>query len=212
MEAAFHASHFHSYRFGAAVWIIIRAALLAMTPALMAGCATPVYRPAAPVDPVTVYLADYGRHSSLLLPVNGGRLVEYTYGDWEFYALNKARWDLGVFKLFCTGRACLGRRFVPAVADGELLRRSLGARRLMDLKVERARMEALRDELAGRFHRQAQTMIYSAVHDTHFVMDDSRYWLLNTCNNETARWLRALGCRVPGLPVLSDFRVKDARP
>lgn len=188
---------------------VLRIALAIALPAIMAGCATPVTPPPVPSDAVTVYLADYGRHSSITMPTSDGQLVEYTYGDWEFYALNKARWDLGVFKLIFTGRACLGRRVMPPVAGAEGLRRALGARRVIALAVRRADMEALRDELGGRFHRQAHTLVYSAAHDACFVMDDSRYWLFNTCNNETARWLRKLGCRVPGVPVLSNFRVES---
>ena len=39
-------------------------------------------------EPVTVYVADYGVHSSLLLPTGDGRFVEYAFGDWGYAAQN----------------------------------------------------------------------------------------------------------------------------
>ena len=51
-------------------------------PALcVGGCAATVIPREPAIDPVPVYLADYGIHSSLFLPTPDGRYVEYAFGD-----------------------------------------------------------------------------------------------------------------------------------
>ena len=77
----------------------LRLAMVAVLAALSLGCATRVVPPRAIVSPVTVYIADYGRHSSLILPTDTGCLAEYAYGDWRFYALNQYRWYWGMTAL-----------------------------------------------------------------------------------------------------------------
>jgi hypothetical protein len=37
-------------------------------------------------------LIDYGHHSSLILQDGDGVYWEYTYGDWEWFAMNRSQW------------------------------------------------------------------------------------------------------------------------
>jgi len=53
---------------------------------LAGGCTSTVIPPKRVTDPAAVFLTDYGRHSSLLLPDREGRLVEYAFGDWDWFA------------------------------------------------------------------------------------------------------------------------------
>src|SRR4051794_37158104 len=50
------------------------------------GCGGPVRPPANVRDPVPIYVTDYGRHSTLLLPTDDGRLEEFAFGDWDWLA------------------------------------------------------------------------------------------------------------------------------
>src|SRR5271155_4160027 len=79
---------------------------------ICAGCATHVYPPASPKNPTTIYICDYGIHSSLLLPTGDGQFVEYVYGDWDYAALNKTDplHTLGALAISC--QPALGRRFL----------------------------------------------------------------------------------------------------
>ena len=45
-----------------------------------------------PQDPVEFFLSDQGRHSSLLLPSSTGEWIEFTYGEWEWFAKNNDHW------------------------------------------------------------------------------------------------------------------------
>lgn len=44
--------------------------------------------PIAPLDPVTVHVIESGLHARLVLPL-GDRWVQYGFGDWDYYALNR---------------------------------------------------------------------------------------------------------------------------
>ena len=57
----------------AVFWVFIFPILLA------AGCATTVRPQARPIDPVPVFLTDYGVHSSLMLPTADGNYVDGYY-------------------------------------------------------------------------------------------------------------------------------------
>src|SRR3954451_19457334 len=83
------------------------------------GCAIKIVPPSNPANPVAVYITDYGRHSSILLPMGDGHLMEYSYGDWEFYALNQYKWYIGASKLFFSDGSGLGRRILAHPGDDE---------------------------------------------------------------------------------------------
>lgn len=63
----------------------IVAALLAFS---LAGCTAHVIPPSGLTAPVSVYVLNHGRHSSLVLPGESG-WRRYAYGDWQWYAENR---------------------------------------------------------------------------------------------------------------------------
>src|SRR4051812_45808281 len=79
---------------------------------LATGCATTVRPDAKPVDPVPVFLADYGVHSSLMLPTTDGRYVEYSFGDFGYAALNRGGPHNAIGALLASGQSGIGRRFL----------------------------------------------------------------------------------------------------
>ena len=178
---------------------------------LGSGCATKVMPPSNPVNPVAVYITDYGRHSSVLLPMGDGHLMEYTYGDWDFYALKKYKWYIGATALFVSDGSGLGRRIVADPGDDAALQKQLGSKRLMKVRIEQGKVMALLTELDQRYSKNIETMVYNDYAHIYFVKDESHYWLLHTCNAMTAQWLEKLGCRVNGLAVMSNFEVDRAR-
>ena len=188
--------------------LLKRANLLVLSVvALVGGCATRVVPPANPANPVAVYITDYGRHSSILLPMGDGHLMEYSYGDWEFYALNKYKWYIGASKLFFSDGSGLGRRILAQPGDDEALHKLLGCKRLMRVDIEQSRVSNLLEELDRRYSAKIETMIYNDYGHNYFVKDESHYWLFHTCNAMTGQWLEKLGCKVGGFPVISNFEV-----
>ena len=80
---------------------------------LGSGCATKVVPPSNPVNPVMVYITDYGRHSSLVLPATNGGYVEWAFGDWNWFALGKTSWNYALLAVIWSPQSTLGRRVVP---------------------------------------------------------------------------------------------------
>ncbi|HEV8606584.1 MAG TPA: DUF2459 domain-containing protein [Tepidisphaeraceae bacterium] len=175
--------------------------------ALVGGCATRILPPANPANPVAVYVTDYGRHSSLLLPMGDGHLMEYSYGDWEFYALNKYKWYIGATKLIMSDASGLGRRILPHPGNDEALQKMINSKRLLRIEIEQSRVMELLAELDQRYCSKIETMVFNDYGHAYFVKDDSHYSLFHTCNGQTAQWLRKLGCEVDGLAVISNFEV-----
>jgi hypothetical protein len=182
----------------------LAAACLILT---VAGCATAVRPPADPKDPVVVVLIDYGHHSGVILPEPGGAWVEYAFGEWDYFALNKTDLCTGMIALGCPNQGTLGRRVHPK-ADVRDLMDGVRAEERFPLTVSRERSEALRGRLEERFQRRIDTKVYNPVHQLTFVKDDETYICWNNCNHVTAAWLEELGCEVSGWACFSDFCVE----
>jgi hypothetical protein len=179
----------------------------------LAGCGGTIHPPAHVDEPTVIYAKSEGRHSSILLPAGRahppGTLVEYTYGDWRWFALVQTRWDVALVAMFSSPQATLGRRIVAPPQPGELPDASEGVM-ILPITVDRRRAEALRLTLDARFGRGIETLMYNPTYKTWFVHDAERYHASNNCNHLTARWLRRLGCRVEGATFTNDFRLKGA--
>jgi hypothetical protein len=171
---------------------------------LSGGCATQVTPPKFVRDPVTVYVTDYGKHSSIVLPDPDGGYVEYAYGDYDWFALGDVNLFSGIRAAFASPRATLGRRSFPA-RDGPLAPADLKCEKLAQFPASRARVEALRMNLESIFNRSREKPIHSDFSMLEHVPDPQRYWLFHNCNHATAEWLDALGCKVDGPAIFSNF-------
>ncbi|HWE04826.1 MAG TPA: DUF2459 domain-containing protein [Tepidisphaeraceae bacterium] len=185
--------------------------LLQLLGLLSAGCGATVYSPSNPVDPTAVYFADYGRHSSIFLPVGPAAYAEYSFGDWNFYALGKTSNCDGLAALFWSQSSALGRRYARSTA-GEAEPAHLFQPRIFQVCVARSRMRFVRDRLENRWHAHLETKVYNQTDDTEFVRDSTHYSWLYDCNDWTAQVLRDMGCKVVGVTTLSAFHPGDRKP
>src|SRR5687768_934311 len=140
---------------------VIAGGVVALVGLLGSGCATKIVPPEKPVSPVTVYVSDYGRHSSLLLPTSGGQLMEYAFGDWDYYALKKYRWYIGATALVASDGAGLGRRVLADPGRSDALRAYLKSERVLAVEVEQERVAELVEELELRFARNVGGVVYN---------------------------------------------------
>ena len=173
----------------------------------LGGCQHLIKPPATVSDPVRVFVVDYGRHASLALPKEDTGLVEWSWGDWNWYALERTGAVEGLQALFASPRSTLSRReLAPATDAGELAAR-VGAEQVLALNVERERARALQRQLEARWLRRRQ---WSVTHRSGrvFVPDDARYSLSNNSVHELARWLEALGAEVSGTGVTANFKLR----
>ena len=170
-----------------------RACAWAIALLLLVACQNGVNRAAAPpVDPVRVYVLDYGRHTSLVLPASDGRLVEWFWGDWNWYALNNRGLADGVTALFGSPAATLGQLDLGRPESADVIRGLAGASSITAIDVEHARVEALVAELSGRFERNRESEVLQS-DGRRFVREGGAgYSLSNNSNHAVAGWLRQL--------------------
>jgi hypothetical protein len=170
------------------------------------GCATHVIPPEVVHEPATVYLADYGRHASLILPTAPGTLTEYSFGDWTFYAEAKTTPVNAIAALFWSRQSALGRRWIVDDRDPGELAGQLKAS-VQSFEVERAAASSLTRQLDERYAQHLRTEIFNPSYQTYFVADEEHYGICNNSNRMTARWLGQLGCTIRGPALLSNFVV-----
>jgi hypothetical protein len=171
------------------------------------GCATVVIPPRDVRDPVSVYLVDYGRHSSLVFPEEENTLVEYAFGEWRWFALD----DTGLFAAFralCwSTTGTLGRRYIVA-EDPAGFDAVFAGVLLYEVRVEREAVGVLVRHLDDRWEQQEENMVYNAGYDFYFVPDAQGYHVFRNCNPVVAGWLRDLNCQVRGPALLSNWRLR----
>lgn len=64
--------------------------------------------PAAPGESVAVHVLDYGHHTSLVLPGKDGKLREWFWGDWNYYALKERSIGSALRALVASDSSTLG--------------------------------------------------------------------------------------------------------
>ena len=175
---------------------------------LCAGCSATIIPPPAPNDPVTIAVTDYGRHASLVLPGEDGTgSVEYTFGDWDWFAAGHNGPTDAVQAMLWSKGSTLGRRRVDMLPDSPALKDELLAEKIILLRVPRDRATSVRDALGDGFRLRANQALYNQVMELHFIPDPEDYGLFHNCNHVTARWLREMGCEIRGNPITSKFKL-----
>lgn len=198
--------HVYSYQ---KVFDVMRriSAILIVTLLWCTGCATTVRPQSKPIDPVPVFLTDYGVHSSLMLPTSDGRYVEYSFGDYGYAALNRGGPHNALGALLVSGQAGIGRRFLTVRPGEENPRPAYAPKSFQKFYSNRFEVSALVKELDERYRNGTDKPVLNPITDTVFVKDAEHYSIANNCNHMTARMLRQLGCDVSGDTGTSAFRV-----
>jgi hypothetical protein len=175
------------------------------------GCSTIVRPPTRPLQPVTVYLTDQFIHSSVIMPVEDGRYVEYAFGDWTYAALNRHDPFHTVRALFFSPQGALGRRYLHVDTKSKDLAPELKGITVNKVIVDREQVRALVAKLDAKFvpsRSQAENP------DNHFwwVTVDDSYALWSNCNTLTKSNLRDLGCGVDSRSLFAMYDVKPPAP
>ena len=193
----------------------VRLCLGAFSSVIVTGCTWQVIPPAKVEQPVHIYVSEYGRHTRLALPRDAlgtsgsAQMIEYGFGDWDYYALEDRGPRSALRALFRSRASALSRREVRYQSDPELFRRANFANYAVRLTVGQSQAEALHarlerqwDEL-GRGHRTVR----HSDEGVYLRRSDQPYHVSRNSNHQTAEWLRELGCEVKGVAILSRFEV-----
>lgn len=166
----------------------------------LSGCGYTLNPPALPSNPTQVFLLDHGRHSSLVLPTKGNEMIRYSYGDWDWYALNKRGFRSAGHALLQSSPAALGRQIFYSVPLEESVRRAVqvNIENIISIMVERDRVDLLNTRLEHIFAENRQHIHHNPSYGVDFVPHPAHYSLSNNSNKVVAKWLRELGVEVRG--------------
>jgi len=149
--------------------------------------------------PETLYLLQYstwGHHS--LAFYRDKRLVEFTYGDWALFALNKRdTWTAVSHMLFPTLGA-LGRKVVEWQPHDPIPPLFVDCIQAQPFQADGSQVTFLFDELTQAFESQMEHQVFHEEDGVWFVPYSVPYGFWNNCNHELAKWLVKLGGKVSG--------------
>ncbi len=171
----------------------------------LAGCIHSIRPPADVRDPVSVFVADYGYHAGLILPRGDAQAVEWAYGQWDWFVLNRDEWYRAPGAVLMEQPAALGSREIYAAPTAEELEAELKMP-LTEVEVESSLVEGLRSRLDAIFNRPGASKVYNPKVLMAFVPYPQPYSGSRNCNTMVADWLRELGCDVTGGGSSSSFR------
>lgn len=188
--------------------------LLLLTLATLPGCGMTIYAPDHVQDPVSVFIADHGVHSSILLPREDGSIAQFAYSQWHWAALDQDDWYRSPFALVIPNTGTLGWRDFKGPCDFDCVSdriHTLGRHPPMDalfeVEVERAEAAKVLAALDQRWKSQSNGNVFNEKRGMWWVKDASTYSIAHTCNQEVAEWLRSMGCRVTGMAKTASIKV-----
>jgi hypothetical protein len=170
---------------------------------------TMIIPPQSPERPITSYVLDRGLHSRLVLPNGNGGMVQYTYGDWRYFALQIQTPISAIQALLLPSAGTLGRREFPNERTLKATIQAESGGRLLSIVVAADEVEELRSQLDRRFRQNLDTHVIHRRVGLHFVRDDQAYSFFHNSNHELVQWLKALDCQVDGFITLPNFRVQS---
>ncbi len=193
--------------------LIATLAALAATSAL-AACATtyvvapPPLAPGAARAPVAVL--DHGRHSSLVVGLQDGRMVRYAYGNWRWYAEGKTGAAEGFAALSGQNPAALGRRVMAGPLTAQTLRQQVrvGVEDILLLDVDAAAARRLVDKLDAIAEAGRTRMLTNDAVDLDFFPHPVPYSEAHSSNRVLAGWLREMGVEVDGDGLIADWKLR----
>ncbi|MEM8672874.1 MAG: DUF2459 domain-containing protein [Cyanobacteria bacterium P01_G01_bin.67] len=183
--------------------------LLVVVMFILVSSPTTIIPPASPVAPITIYVTNYGYHGRLVIPTREGQLLQYTYGDWDYFALNRQNLNQAIAALLIPTSGTLGRRKFENLSQ---LQQTLGSNWqdiLLSFEVSSSSVLTLEQSLGVRFKQNIATSVFNPHHGLTFVKDERNYSMFHNSNHELVFWLEQLDCKVRGFVALPNYQVRN---
>lgn len=165
--------------------------------------------PIAPSDPVTVHVVESGLHARLVLPL-GDHWVQYSFGDWDYYARHRQDLYHAVKALVWPTPGALGWGEIESLDQFRAIVEPRGFR-FLSFAASAAQTSQLIADLGDRFEQQtAVGHVFNPKTNLTLAQDERAYALWHNSNHELAQWLEALGCRVDHLWLWREFWLASA--
>lgn len=147
----------------------------------------------------TLYLLRYkswGHHA--LAFYRDGQLTEFTYGDWQLFALMQRDLYTSVKNMLIPTPGALGRKQVHWQKGQDMRPLFFELEKTLSFQVSAHKSQALWQKLNNAFIKGRNQQVLNARDQVYFVPYPVAYSLLNNCNHELVKWLAFLGCEVHG--------------
>ena len=147
----------------------------------------------------TLYLLQYstwGHHS--LAYHRDGLIIEYTYGDWELFALNKRDTFTGIKNMMFPTAGTLGRKaekWQPGLPVCSLFVDCIQA---IPFPAPKDLSQQLFEQLEAAYQSRKNEEILNEDEGVLFVPYPEKYSVAYNCNHALAKWLEQLGGKVSG--------------
>lgn len=147
----------------------------------------------------TLYLLRYQTwaHHALAF-YRDGTLTEFTYGDWQLFALMQRDMYTSVKNMLIPTQGALGRKQVQWHIGQDMRPLFHQLEKVLTLQVPADKSQALWQKLNNAFIKGRNQQVLNNRDQVYFVPYPVPYSLLNNCNHELVKWLRFLGCEVHG--------------
>ena len=164
-------------------------------------------------DSETVYLLQYstwGHHS--LAFYRDDQLVEFTYGDWNLFALDKRDTWTGISRMLWPTQGTLGRKAVPWQPGKSICPLFTDCQDVVPFPAPAQAAQDLYESLQKAFDDRIDEQVFHAEDAVYFVPYDVNYGVWNNCNHELAKWLEQLGGKVSGRVFYQPDFIKGMEP
>ncbi|MES9833438.1 MAG: hypothetical protein ABW139_14485 [Candidatus Thiodiazotropha sp. DIVDIV] len=160
-----------------------------------------------------VYLLKYstwGHHS--LGFYEGGQFTEYTYGDWQLFALNQRDTWTAWKNMTFASQGALGRKSVELESGDPLCENFVGCEAVVLFDAPEDKVLALKELLKKDYLNGIESEIYNKKEELFFVKHQDPYWGFHNCNHELVEWLEALGAVVSGRVFYNPGLIEGMKP
>ena len=147
----------------------------------------------------TLYLLQYstwGHHS--LAFYRNGKLIEFTYGDWELFALNKRDVLTSVKNMVLPTMGALGRKAINWEPGWPIEPHFVDCIDVMPFDAPADKAASLFIELESAYLSKKAYEVFNEGEGVRFVPYAERYSVFYNCNHALAKWLTRLGGKVSG--------------
>ncbi len=146
-----------------------------------------------------VYLFQYSTWSHHSLGFyQDGRLTEYTYGDWQLFALDQRDLPTAFKNMMFLSQGALGRKTIQWHPGQPLCKHFKNCQKIVPFFASTQKINELKDTLDQAYSNSKASEVYNEREDVNFVKYQPSYWLFHNCNHELVRWLELLGCTISG--------------
>ena len=147
----------------------------------------------------TLYLLQYstwGHHS--LAFHRHDKLIEFTYGDWDLFALDKRDLFTSIKNMLLPTPGTLGRKAVNWQLDDPICPLFVDCVQAVPFKAPLQASEGLFLKLETAYEKGKNEEVLNQTEGVYFVPYPESYSVLYNCNHALAKWLEQLGGHVSG--------------